>query len=114
VTIKTIIASVAAFSLTAGPSFGQQADDGGALQQHLSDLQACVRSHAAEVYALGIRATGDAEEHLIKRCISLNDLFASTKLSERPVPKVPALRPGILRITVREEWAAFLNAASGR
>jgi hypothetical protein len=120
VTTKTIIAVATAFSLTAGPSFGQQADDDAALQQYLSDFRACVRSHAAEVYALGIRATHDAEETFRERCIpTLNDLFGSIKLNEpatsarQKLPAVP-LRPGILRITAREEWAAFLSAASGK
>jgi hypothetical protein len=114
VTIKTIIAVAVALSLTAGPSFGQQAVDDGALQQHVSDLRACVQSHAAEVYALGIIATRDAEQILLKKCISLDDLFASIKLSERPTTKPPVVPPGIYRMTVREEWAAFLNGASGR
>jgi hypothetical protein len=108
---KTIIAIAAAFSLTAGPSFGQQARDDRPLQQLLSDLRACVRSNAAEVYALGIRATRDAEKHLLNRCgkTVLNEFFVSTVLNGgTPLP------PGILRKTAREEWAAFLNAAGGR
>lgn len=115
-TTKTIIAVAAAFSLTAGPSFGQQANDDGALQQHVSDLRTCVRSHAAEVYALGIRATRDAEELFLNRCgkTTLNDLFASIKLNELATSKLPAVPPGIFRMAVREEWAAFLNAANGK
>ena len=114
-TAKTIIAVATAFLLTAGPSFGQQADDDGALPQYLSDFRACVRSNAAEVHALGIRATHDAEGIFLKRCMpTLNDIFASTKLNERTIWTGPALRPGILRITVRQEWAAFLNGASGK
>jgi hypothetical protein len=121
VTSKTIIAVAAAFLLTAGPSFGQQAHDDGPLQQLLSGLGACVRSHAAGVYALGIRATRDAEELLLDRCgkTVLNDLFGSIALNERAAneratSKLPAVPPGIFRVTVREEWAAFLDGASGR
>jgi hypothetical protein len=116
VTSKTIIAVAAAFLLTAGPSFGQQAHDDGPLQQLLSGLRACVRSHAAGVYALDIRATRDAEELLLNRCgkTVLNDLFGSIVLNERATSKVPAVPPGIFRATVREEWAAFLDGASGR
>jgi len=117
VTTKTTLAVAAALLLAAAPSFGQQADDDQALQQQLSRLRACVRSNAAEVYALGIRATHDAEKMLLSRCNPLNELFASIKFSElnervtsnlRPVP------PGIFRITAREEWAAFLGSASGK
>ena len=114
VTIKTPIAIATALLLLAGPSFGQQADYDEALQQQLSSLRACVRSHAAEVYARGIRAVRDAEEIFLNRCTSLNDLFASIKLNELPTSKVRAMPPGILRMTARDEWAAFLNGASGR
>ena len=113
-TTRTIIAVAAVFLLTAGASFGQQADDDAALQQFLSDLRACARSNAAEIDALGIRATRDAEEILLKRCNPLNDLFASIKLNERPTAKLPAMPPGISRQTMREEWVAFLNGASGK
>ena len=113
-TIKTPIAISTALLLSAGPSFGQQADDDQVLQQQLSSLRACVRSHAPEIYARGIRTTGDAQELLLKRCIQLNDLFASIKLSELPTPKVQAIPPGIFRRTAREEWTAFLNGVSGR
>ncbi|MBR1282482.1 hypothetical protein JQ597_10585 [Bradyrhizobium sp. AUGA SZCCT0177] len=121
-TNKAIIAIAVAISLTAGSSFGQQADDDAALQQYLSDFRACVRSNAAEVYALGIRATHDAEEIFRERCTpTLNDLFGSIRLNEPATSasqklKLPAgaLRPGILRITAREEWAAFLHSASGK
>jgi len=116
VTTKIIIAIAAAFSLMAGQSFGQQAHDDGPLQQLLSGFRACVRSNADEVYALGIRATRDGEELLLNRCgkTVLNDLFGSIAVNERAISKVPAVPPGIFRVTVREEWAAFLDGARGR
>jgi hypothetical protein len=116
VTSKTIIAVAAAFLLTAGPSFGQQAHDDEPLQQLLSGLRACVRSHAAGAYALGVRATRDAEEHLLNRCgkTVLNDLFGSIAVNDRAISRVSAVPPGIFRVIVREEWAAFLESASGR
>ena len=113
---KTIIAVVVTSFLTASPLFGQQPDEDGGLQEFLSDLRACVRSNAAEVYDLGIRATRDAEELFLNRCSkpTLNGLFGRTALDGRATPKLKAMPPGILRRTVRDEWAAFLNEKNSK
>jgi len=107
VTTKAIIAITILFSLATWPSFGQSAHDDGPLQSVLSGLRACVRSHAAEVHSLGIRATRDAEELLLNRC----NKTVLDELAKSPAMAVP---PGRFRITAREEWAAYLGGLNGK
>jgi hypothetical protein len=105
-TTRATIAVALLFSLATCPAFGQPADDDQSLQSVLSSLRACVRTYAAEVYSLGIRATRDAEELLRNRC-------NETILNELAKSKVTAVPTGRFRLTMREEWAAFLNGLKG-
>jgi hypothetical protein len=107
VTTKATLAATILFSLGTWPSFGQSVHDDGLLQSVLSGLRACVRSHAAEVYSLGIRATKDAEELLLNRCSKT----VRDELAKSPEITVP---PGRFRITAREEWAAYLGGLNGK
>ena len=106
-TTKAVIAVAFLFLLPICPSFGQAVHDDGPLQQILSGLRTCVRSNAAEAYALGIRAAADAEEFFAKRC-------HDTILGELARSKATVIPPGRFRVTMRDEWAAFLDGRNGK
>ena len=82
-------------------------------QPSISSLRACVRAHAADAQAAGVRTPGEAENYFIRQCVplvgmSLNPNNLPTKDDDRP------LAPGIYRKVIKDEWSAFLEGANRR
>lgn len=71
------------------------------------NLRQCVRAHAAEAVASGVRTEEDGD-FFRRRCLADPiDLFAG-RVSEPSRDIAPvALAPGVLRAVIREEWAAY-------
>jgi type II secretory pathway pseudopilin PulG len=72
------------------------------LRQVISNLKTCVRMRAPEAQANGVDTTGDAVEYLVRTC--------SPRVTE--LENVGAVPPGIFRITIDEECAAFVKRKS--
>jgi len=76
------------------------------LRQVVSNLKACVRGYAATAQAAGVQTTGDAVDFFIKTC--------GPSLSDLAPENVGAIPPGMLRIAIRDEWAAFIEETHTR
>lgn len=82
-------------------------------QPSVSSLRACVRAHAADAQAAGVRTPGEAENYFIRQCLPLVGMFLNpnnlpTKVDDR------SLAPGIYRRVIEDEWSAFLEGANRR
>jgi hypothetical protein len=69
------------------------------LRQVVSNLRACVRTHAPAAQAAGIQTAEEAVGFFRERC--------SPPAIDLDPAKVGAIPPGLLRVTVREEWVSF-------
>jgi hypothetical protein len=92
--------------ITARPSLAQSSRED-RLQPLVSRLRTCVRSNAARAYASGIRTEADAVAFFRQRC----DTTIKDELAKGQDLLVP---PGLLRIVMREEWAAFMASSNGK
>ena len=81
---------------------------------YISDFRACVRAHAADAQAAGVRTSGEAEDYFEKQCVPpLFSLFLgshNTSPRSDSVPADEAAPPGLFRAIVRQEWR-FLGTA---
>jgi hypothetical protein len=80
------------------------------LQQVISDLRTCVRTYAPAAQAAGVQNTNAAVNFFDKTC--LTDF--SRPLSDRAPSNLGAVPPGIFRLAIGEEWAAFIKQAGTR
>jgi hypothetical protein len=92
--------------ITPWPSLAQPARDDPQLAL-VSGLRACVRSTAPDAYASGIRNDADAIAFFSQRCDSIirDELAKAENL---------AVRPGLFRVVIREEWTAFIAGLNGK
>jgi hypothetical protein len=104
------------FLLAALPgSAGAQTVPNEKLQQVISKLRSCVRTHAPAAQAAGVRNSGDASNFFLKICITLPPGFADAgealpgALSSSDLADVGAVPPGIFRRVVGEEWTSFVE-----
>lgn len=67
------------------------------LRQVISNLKSCVRTHAAEAQAAGVRASSAA------------DYFARMCAPSADVESVGATPLGLFRTTINAEWDAFIK-----
>ncbi|KJC59754.1 hypothetical protein UP10_16555 [Bradyrhizobium sp. LTSPM299] len=71
------------------------------LRHVISNLKACVRTHAPAAQAIGIQTIGDAVNYFVEVCnIPMPDLA-----------RIGALPPGIIRGTIAREWTALADMA---
>jgi hypothetical protein len=66
------------------------------LREIITDLKACVRTHAPEVQEPADKVSGNAVDYFIKVC--------GPPLGDLDPAKVGAAPPGVLRVTITEEW----------
>lgn len=78
----------------------------------VSRLRSCIRAHAADAQAAGVRTPGEAENYFIRQCIPLFGLFLNS--NNLPTRDDGPLPPGIYRTTIEEEWRAFLERSNPR
>ncbi|PDT88482.1 hypothetical protein CO669_20930 [Bradyrhizobium sp. Y36] len=78
----------------------------------VSRLRACVRAHAADAQAVGVRTPGEAESYFIDKCVPLFGMFLNP--NRIPTEEVGPLAPGIYRKAIEQEWRAFLEGANGQ
>lgn len=79
-------------------------------QPSVSRFRVCVRSHASDARAAGVRTLDDAANYFIKVCLPLFGIF----LGPNDALKEEALPPGIYRSVLREEWRDFTESGNGR
>lgn len=92
-TAIVLVLATASWSASAQTAQNEQ------LRQVISNLKTCVRMRAPEAQANGADTTADAVEYLIRTC--------GPRVTE--LENVGAIPPGIFRITIDEEWAAFVK-----
>jgi hypothetical protein len=101
-------------------SAGAQTAPNEKLQQVISKLRSCVRTHAPAAQAAGMRNSSDAINFFLKVCISLPPGFADAgealpgALSSSDLADVGAVPPGIFRRVAGEEWASFVEQTRTR
>jgi hypothetical protein len=76
-------------------------------QPSVSRFRACVRSHAPDAQAAGVRTAEDAARYAMKACMPLVGLFLDPNASRNA--EVEVLPPGIYRAVLREEWGDFVE-----
>jgi hypothetical protein len=76
------------------------------LRQVISNLKACVRTHTPEAHTAGVQTTGSAINLFIRVC--------NPPVADLDPIKVGAIPPGIFRVTIGEEWAAFTKGTRTR
>ena len=81
------------------------------LKQVVSNLRACVRTHAPTAQAAGIKTTGEAVEFFRKMCNPPLTLGENADLGENDVRAIP---PGTFRIAIIEEWTTLIEEARPR
>jgi hypothetical protein len=84
---------------------------------YASQFRACVRAHAADAQAAGVRTEDDAKNYSIKVCAPLFGMFLGSNDASPPSPNIPkdeAVPPGLFRVIVREEWRDFLEQRDKR
>jgi hypothetical protein len=90
------------------------------LNEFISKLRACAQAHAPEAQAAGVRTPDEASNYFVKVCVPVLGLFLmgsevdQKKRLDDDLKEVAALPPGIIRITFREEWAAFIERTDKR
>jgi hypothetical protein len=75
-------------------------------RQVISNLKACVRTHAPEAQAAGVQTIGDPVNYFIRVC--------SPPITDLDPAKVGAIPPGIFRVTIREEWNTITEGTRTR
>ncbi|MBR0841916.1 hypothetical protein JQ607_17095 [Bradyrhizobium liaoningense] len=79
-------------------------------QPSVARFRACVRSHAPDAQAAGVRTAGEIADYFIKVCAPLFGIFlGSNNTSQSIVPDEETLPPGIYRKVMREEWSDFVE-----
>ena len=83
---------------------------------YVSDFRACVRAHAADAQAAGVRTEDEAADYAVKMCAPLFGVFlGSNNISPRSnIPAAEAVPPGLFRVIVRQEWSDFLEQRDKR
>ena len=79
-------------------------------QSSVSRFRDCVRSHAADAKAAGVRTAGEAANYAMKMCAPLFGVFLGLPTTSEE----EALPPGIYRQIIREEWGDFLEQRGKR
>lgn len=79
-------------------------------QSSVSRLRTCVRSHARDAQAAGVRTPDDAASYFVKVCLPLFGMF----LESNNTAKEEALPPGIYRNVIRQEWSGFVDQGDSR
>ena len=87
-------------------SVSAQAPQNEQLRQVISNLKACVRTHAPEAQSVGVAKTDDPINYFIRVC--------SPPIADLDPARVGAIPPGIFRVAIREEWNAITQGTPAR
>lgn len=69
-----------------------------------SHFRACVRLHAPDAQAAGVRTAEDAASYAMKACMPMFGIFLDTNASSKAEILEEAPPPGSYRVILREEW----------
>lgn len=72
-------------------------------------FRACVRMHAPDAQAAGVRTLEDAVSYAMKACLPLFGIFLDPNASSKGEVAEEALPPGVFRAVLRQEWGNFLG-----
>ncbi len=78
-------------------------------QPSVSRFRACVRLHAPDAQAAGVRTPEDAASYAMKACMPLFGIFLDPNASSKAEVLEEVLPPGIFRAVLKEEWRDFVE-----
>jgi hypothetical protein len=118
--MKVLIALLLATCLSCASA--QTVEHGDNLQRLLLKLRACVRANAPDVQTAAAKNAKEAINLLLDRCepqsifpgVATNAPAVAGKLSVDDFRDTGPMPPGILRKTVNEEWASFIEETRPR
>jgi hypothetical protein len=83
---------------------------------YAANFRACVRSHAADAQAAGVRTANEVMDYFEKVCLpSFSEILQGSSNTSPPLDNIPmgeAVQPGLLRVIVKEEWRDFTARGS--